>query len=585
MPVLTLRPNSAGAFQNWSVYGGVTHYGSTSDLNPLTGVSTSASNVKESENLADPSVTSEMGAIKSVKACMTAAKVGAGTAVVVNLWVIGGRDRDGATSWTLTTTLSNYSDELTTNPETGMDWTWSDVDDLEAGARSVGVGASTEIRVTEFWIEVDYVLNLSDSGSGADDVNVNNIYGIGDSGTSEEEVGIVGVGCVLSDTGTADEVVHPILITGDTDSGALQNEKVRTYKSLPPESESLKDILGSTTRTVEVVRVGTVSFKNEYPSKQVVRLRDMSAFYDANPPKNIEELSDMVRGKRLAAINVEMWDQISGAYLGATTTDEHGTLVLPTSKPFVEAIQWRIAGGGYSDHFSGEQAAGTPGLFFYFPCNEGKDSIIKSFPGVSGQQVTLPTGWGWYDTGFFNRPALKKVSAGQPINFYANWPKGRNSFQLLWFCNDPSNDYEIFSFSQGTFRLSVKDGFLEGRFLDPNITPVFGTRELDSETWYLLQIKTEMGLGIFVSNLKYSLGMSVFIGGEMDLQVLGSGIDSSLVHEVPIVEIGSNTSDGYDEIRHLDRELYDSEIMEYASFIKQGRVSGKSKGSLGNVGW
>ncbi|NLI99047.1 hypothetical protein GX441_10370 [bacterium] len=582
MPVLTLRPNSAGTFQNWSVYGGVTHYGSTSDLNPLTGVSTSASNVKESENLADPSVTSEMGAIKSVKACMTAAKVGAGTAVVVNLWVIGGRDRDGATSWTLTTTLSNYSDELTTNPETGMDWTWSDVDDLEAGARSVGVGASTEIRVTEFWIEVDYVLNLSDSGSGADDVNVNNIYGIGDSGTSEEEVGIVGVGCVLSDTGTADEVVHPILITGDTDSGALQNEKVRTYKSLPPESESLKDILGSTTRTVEVVRVGTVSFKNEYPSKQVVRLRDMSAFYDANPPKNIEELSDMVRGKRLAAINVEMWDQISGAYLGATTTDEHGTLVLPTSKPFVEAIQWRIAGGGYSDHFSGEQAAGTPGLFFYFPCNEGKDSIIKSFPGVSGQQVTLPTGWGWYDTGFFNRPALKKVSAGQPINFYANWPLGRNSFQFLWYCSNPSTDHELLNYSSNVFSVSIKNDRLEGKV--PQTTAIAGNTELETGVWYLIQITCQMGRIPFSSSAYYNLSMSVYLGGDLELTIEGS-VAPEVTSEIPIVSIGGNEGDGLDELRHLSRELYNSEIIEYASFIKQGRVSGKSKGSLGTVGW
>lgn len=584
MPVLTLRPNSAGTFQNWSVYGGVTHYGSTSDLNPLTGVSTSASNVKESENLADPSVTSEMGAIKSVKACMTAAKVGAGTAVVVNLWVIEGRDRDGATSWTLTTTLSNYSDELTTNPETGMDWTWSDVDDLEAGARSVGVGASTEIRVTEFWIEVDYVLNLSDSGSGADDVNVNNIYGIGDSGTSEEEVGIVGVGCVLSDTGTADEVVHPILITGDTDSGALQNEKVRTYKSLPPESESLKDILGSTTRTVEVVRVGTVSFKNEYPSKQVVRLRDMSAFYDANPPKNIEELSDMVRGKRLAAVNVEMWDQISGAYLGATTTDEHGTLVLPTSKPFVEAIQWRIAGGGYSDHFSGEQAAGTPGLFFYFPCNEGKDSIIKSFPGVSGQQVTLPTGWGWYDTGFFNRPALKKVSAGQPITFFGVDPRGLRSFQFLWYCNDPSTDFELFNYSNGAFRVSVKDGKLEGKLADPENPPVLGSTELQNNEWYLVSINTRMMKLSLSSSVDYQAGMIIYLGGETELEIMG-GMKALLVSEEPIIELQSEQNDGFDEIRHLNRELYSLEIMEYATFIKQGRVSGKSKGSLGNVGW
>jgi hypothetical protein len=43
--------------------------------------------------------------------------------------------------------------------------------------------------------------------------------------------------------------------------------------------------------------------------------------------------------------------------------------------------------------------------------------------------------------------------------------------------------------------------------------------------------------------------------------------------------------DGFDEIRSLDRWLYSSEIVNYATFLKAGRVETKSKGSLGTPGW
>jgi len=350
------------------------------------------------------------------------------------------------------------------------------------------------------------------------------------------------------------------------------------------------------TRTIEVVRVGTIDRDINYPGKQVVRLRDLSALYEGGSVKDLKELHDRLRGKRLSAINVEVWDQISGAYLGSYNTDENGTLVLPTDKKFVEVLQWKLAGGGYSDCFNGERAAGMPGLFFYFPCNEGKGNLIKSFPGVSGQQASFPTGpsqkWGWYDSAFFNRPALKVLTEFEPLQLFGADPSGKRSFQFLWYCNDPAGDRTIFVYSESVtgFALKVNQGVLEGWLFDQ--VSQSGTTQLQAEKWYLIQINTEMVGGwnptLPPGAYEYWLMMEVYLGGTLELTAqperpLSPGVMVPLINNV--VTLAGMEGDGFDELRHLERHLYESEMGDYATFLKQGRVAGKSKGSLGSVGW
>jgi len=431
------------------------------------------------------------------------------------------------------------------------------------------------------------------------------------------------------------------------------------------------------TRTVEVIRVGTIGLDKDYPGKQVVRLRDLSELYEGaslqgikavkaviakykrkvrktyqaprdvglidrmmmdalkNPGANatvknlakmqkaaelvettvvyydptklayaipalqraVEDLYARLRGKRLAGINVDVWDQISGAYLGPRNTDRHGTLILPTDETFVEVLQWKLAGGGYSDCFNGERAAGMPGLAFYFHCNEDAGSTIKSFLGVSGQQASLPDRWDWYDSGFFARPALRVPQDAEPLQLVGTDPIGRRSFQFLWYCADPGQPRPLFTYSGDAFNLHITDsGVLEGTLFGQ--VSAQGSTALQAGTWYLIQINTEMvggwnptgGPPPYEGAYEYYVTMQVYLGGILELNAVpDEPLSPSLGSGIPgagnLVSFTGMPDDGFDEIRLLNRELYSSEIVNYATFLKAGRVPGKSQGALGTPGW
>lgn len=114
-----------------------------------------------------------------------------------------------------------------------------------------------------------------------------------------------------------------------------------------------------------------------------------------------------------------------------------------------------------------------------------------------------------------------------------------------------------------------------------------GTTSLTANTWYLIQINTRMysGWGGATPRLLFGLEMDVYLGGALELSVGPTAVDADKAVNSPLVNLGGEENDGFDEIRHLDRELYASEATEYAAFLKQGRVAGKSKGELGYVGW
>ena len=73
---------------------------------------------------------------------------------------------------TLTGSWVNYSKEWATNPDTGLAWTWAEINSLQAGLamRNINTadGAGSSSNCTQVWVEVDYnpAKSSSDSGSG-----------------------------------------------------------------------------------------------------------------------------------------------------------------------------------------------------------------------------------------------------------------------------------------------------------------------------------------------------------------------------------------------------------------------------------
>lgn len=69
---------------------------------------------------------------------------------------ISGTDYEGAQQ-ALTTSWTDYSETWVTNPATGLAWTWTDIDDLEAGITLYRQGGGPQVPAcTQVWVEVEY---------------------------------------------------------------------------------------------------------------------------------------------------------------------------------------------------------------------------------------------------------------------------------------------------------------------------------------------------------------------------------------------------------------------------------------------
>lgn len=174
-------------------------------------------------------------------------------------------------------------------------------------------------------------------------------------------------------------------------------------------------------------------------------------------------------------------------------------------------------------------------------------------------------------------------------------PIGYRSFQFLWYCSDSAQNRKIFGYSLSMtgFALKVNQGVLEGRLFDQ--VSQSGTTQLQAEKWYLIQINTQMVGGwnpLSGPNgaYEYWLTMEIYLGKTLELSVvpeapLSPPVQGGIPGVSNLVSLNGMRYDGFDEIRSLTRWLYSSEIVNYATFLKAGRVPGKSQGSLGSPGW
>jgi len=152
MATLTLRPNAAGATQNWNAEGGdytrvdeVTSDGDTTRLYSPT------DNVVATFALVDSA--GETGTINSVTVYINTKGVDPVSNTVQLAVRVSGTDYFSGTKTYNNTSYHEESNAWATNPNTAAAWTWAAVDALEAGMKRIGGGGQA---VTQVWIVVDY---------------------------------------------------------------------------------------------------------------------------------------------------------------------------------------------------------------------------------------------------------------------------------------------------------------------------------------------------------------------------------------------------------------------------------------------
>jgi hypothetical protein len=150
-PHRTLRPDGDGTFTEWT--GTYADWDDWPEHNEdVDYISATADAMNESSTLEDHTI--ETWSIERVRVTVFARATSLPSEQLILMLVIGGEAYD-ATGESLTLSYSEYSYDWETNPATGSDWTWQDIDFLEVGVRSQAIGGwAGEIRVTQLYVEV-----------------------------------------------------------------------------------------------------------------------------------------------------------------------------------------------------------------------------------------------------------------------------------------------------------------------------------------------------------------------------------------------------------------------------------------------
>lgn len=161
MAVLTLRPNAPGDTTQTFIGGtspAATHWESVCEVIPdeeVTYIYITIGFYYAEFNL--PNHTTEIDTIVSVKVVIRCRYEEEGKSGSAGCRIkTGGVGYNKSPNGGLSANYVNYSYEWTTNPRTGLPWTWDDIDALQAG---VYLSATTPVnwpRCTQLYVEVEY---------------------------------------------------------------------------------------------------------------------------------------------------------------------------------------------------------------------------------------------------------------------------------------------------------------------------------------------------------------------------------------------------------------------------------------------
>jgi len=152
---LTLRPTGAGSITNLSGSGCASNYQCVDEVTS----DGDATNVNRPSNtygtdiyeIEDPSTT---GSIAGITVYCRARKGNVQGNVMPTVYT-GSTEYNG-TAQSLTGSYADYGHQWTTNPNTGVAWSWSDITSLQAGVRLRGQNGVFPAYCTQVWVEVSY---------------------------------------------------------------------------------------------------------------------------------------------------------------------------------------------------------------------------------------------------------------------------------------------------------------------------------------------------------------------------------------------------------------------------------------------
>ena len=85
---------------------------------------------------------------------------------------------------------------------------------------------------------------------------------------------------------------------------------------------------------------------------------------------------------------------------------------------------------------------------------------------------------------------------------------------------------------------------------------------------------------------RFKLELDIYLGNSKNAEIsVDKLVDAIVANNIQTVGFTGDADDAFDEIRHMDRELYESEIIEFGNYLKNSRTIGKSQGSIGSIGW
>lgn len=167
MPTLTIRPSAAGNSATHTPNGAASNWDccdeavSDDGVTYVSNVSSGMNNIcTDRYNLQNS--TGQSGQITSVEVFMKVrcATIGSTQTIATNIRTVATNFSGVSNDITAQIAFIDFSTVYTLNPATNAEWTWSQIDALQAGVFSVTDGGA-EVQCTQVWVVVTYVQDIN----------------------------------------------------------------------------------------------------------------------------------------------------------------------------------------------------------------------------------------------------------------------------------------------------------------------------------------------------------------------------------------------------------------------------------------